>query len=59
MKKFVLIFSFTGSIMYSCPYCAAGDTIGSSLSVYVPLAFIIIIPFILSGLFIYIAKKQK
>jgi|TARA_B100000315_G_scaffold244755_1_gene269845 hypothetical protein len=59
MKKLVLIISFTGSIIYSCPYCAAGDTIGSSLSVYVPLASIIIIPFILSALFIYVTKKQK
>jgi len=43
----------------SCPYCAAGDTIGSSISAYIPLLGIIISPFIISGFFIMYVKRQK
>ncbi len=54
-----LIFILLTGLANACPYCAAGDSIGSPFSVYLPLAGIIIVPFILSALFIYVTKKLK
>jgi len=59
MKYMVFIFYISIGFVFACPYCAAGDSIGSTLSAYVPLVGIIIFPFVLSGVFIYISNKQK
>lgn len=48
-----------GNFVWACPYCAASDTIGTTISAYVPLAGIIISPFILVGLFITFLKKKN
>tara|TARA_B100000315_G_scaffold119015_1_gene109045 strand:+ start:4917 stop:5159 length:243 start_codon:yes stop_codon:yes gene_type:complete len=59
MKQFVLITGLFNSIIRACPYCAASDTIGGGLSVYIPLVGIILSPMVMVlGAILYIRKKE-
>ncbi len=59
VKKALLIILILMSSIMACPYCAASDTIGGGLSVYIPLVGIILSPFVMVfGAIIYIRKKD-
>ncbi len=45
--------------IWACPYCATNDSIGGGLSVYIPLAGIIISPFIIVGGVVYYIKSKR
>jgi hypothetical protein len=59
VKKAGLVMLLLMSSIIACPYCAASDTIGGGLSVYIPLVGIILSPFVMVfGAIVYIRKKD-